>query len=97
MKTLHLLRHAKSSRKDPALDDQVRPLSKRGRTAAEAMAKYMERATIAPDIVLCSTAVRARQTLDPIAKEIKASKGSLRKRDLRSTATQTMEVSLGST
>ncbi|MGO8916480.1 MAG: SixA phosphatase family protein [Stellaceae bacterium] len=71
MKTLHLLRHAKSSWKDLALDDHERPLSKRGRAAAKDMAKYMERAKIAPDIVLCSTAIRARQTLAPIAKRVK--------------------------
>jgi len=74
MKTLHLLRHAKSSRKDPTLEDHERPLSKRGRAAAKAMARYMERTKIAPDIVLCSTAVRAKQTLDPIAKRLRPAK-----------------------
>lgn len=71
MKTLHLLRHAKSSWKDPALDDHERPLGKRGRAAAKDMARYMERAGIALDIVLCSTAIRARQTLEPIAKRVR--------------------------
>jgi phosphohistidine phosphatase len=74
MKTLHLLRHAKSSWKDPALDDHERPLNKRGRAAAKAMAKYMQQAKIAPDIVLCSTALRAKQTLDPIAKHLAPAK-----------------------
>ncbi len=71
MKTLHLLRHAKSSRDDPALADHERPLNKRGRATAKAMAKYMARTKIAPDIVLCSTAVRAKETLDPIAERLR--------------------------
>jgi phosphohistidine phosphatase len=74
MKTLHLLRHAKSSWKDPGLDDHDRPLSKRGRETAKTIAAYLRRAKIAPDLVICSTAVRARQTLDPIAKAIKRPK-----------------------
>src|SRR5215469_900221 len=71
MKTLYLLRHAKSSWKDPGLDDLDRPLNKRGRETAKTMAAYLRRSKIAPDLVLCSTAVRARQTLEPIAKAIK--------------------------
>jgi phosphohistidine phosphatase len=74
MKTLHLLRHAKSSWKDRGLDDRDRPLSKRCRETARAIAAYLRRAKIAPDLVICSTAVRARQTLDPIAKAIKPPK-----------------------
>jgi phosphohistidine phosphatase len=74
MKTLHLLRHAKSSWNDPDLDDHDRPLSKRGRETARAIAAYLRRAKIAPDLVICSTAVRARQTLDPITKAIKPPK-----------------------
>src|ERR1700716_4011728 len=69
MKSLHLLRHAKSSWKDPGLNDHDRPLSKRGRQTAKMMAAYLRRAKIAPDLVICSTAMRARQTLDPIARE----------------------------
>jgi phosphohistidine phosphatase len=66
MKSLYLLRHAKSSWKDPALNDHDRPLSKRGRQAAKIMATYLRQSKIAPDLVICSTAVRAQQTLDPI-------------------------------
>jgi len=68
MKTLYLLRHAKSSWKNARLDDHERPLNKRGRQVARRMAEYLRRTKVGPDIVLCSTAVRARQTLDPIAK-----------------------------
>jgi phosphohistidine phosphatase len=68
MKSLHLLRHAKSSWKDPGLNDHDRPLNKRGRQTAKMMATYLRRAKIAPDLVICSTAMRAQQTLDPIIK-----------------------------
>jgi hypothetical protein len=71
MKTLYLLGHAKSSWKDRGLDDLDRPLNKRGRETAKTMAAYLRRAKITPDLVLCSTAVRAKQTLEPIAKAIK--------------------------
>jgi phosphohistidine phosphatase len=64
MLTLSLLRHAKSSWDDPALEDFDRPLSKRGATAAPRMGGYMATHGLAPDLVLCSPAVRARQTLD---------------------------------
>ena len=74
MKTLHLLRHAKSSWRQVGLDDHERPLSKRGRAAARAVAKHMGRAGMAPDIVLCSTAVRTKETLEPIAKRLKPAK-----------------------
>jgi phosphohistidine phosphatase len=79
MKTLHFLRHAKSSWKDPGLDDHERPLAKGGRESAKTIAAYLRRAKIAPDLVICSTAVRARQTLDPIAKAIKPPKVVLEK------------------
>jgi phosphohistidine phosphatase len=71
MKSLHLLRHAKSSWKAPGLNDHDRPLNKRGRQTAEMMAAYLRRAKIAPDLVICSTAMRAQQTLDPIIKAAK--------------------------
>jgi phosphohistidine phosphatase len=74
MKTLHLLRHAKSSWKHADLDDHERPLSKRGRQTAKSIAADLRRAKIAPDLVICSTAVRARQTLDPIGKALKPPK-----------------------
>ena len=64
MLTLSLLRHAKSSWDDPALDDFDRPLSKRGETAAPRMGGFIEARELAPQLVLCSPALRARQTLD---------------------------------
>jgi phosphohistidine phosphatase len=67
---LYLLRHAKSSWKDPGLDDHDRPLNKRARQAAKIMATYLRRSEIRPDLVICSTATRAKQTLDPIVKAV---------------------------
>lgn len=63
MRTLSLLRHAKSSWDNPALDDHERPLTKRGTKAAVEMAKFISRERLAPERVLCSTAVRTRATL----------------------------------
>jgi phosphohistidine phosphatase len=64
MRTLHLLRHAKSSWDDPGLDDHDRPLAPRGTKAARHMASHLEDQRISVRLVLCSSAVRARQTLD---------------------------------
>lgn len=63
MKRLHLLRHAKSSWDDPDLPDHERPLAPRGEKAAVKIADHVRAAGIAPELVLCSTALRARQTL----------------------------------
>lgn len=63
---LYLLRHAKSSRDDPRLDDHERPLAPRGRKAARATACWIEEHGVRPDLVLCSSAARARATLDRV-------------------------------
>jgi phosphohistidine phosphatase len=66
MKRIYLLRHAKSSWKDASLRDHDRPLAGRGRRAARLIARHMREEGIAPELVLCSTAKRARQTLERI-------------------------------
>lgn len=66
VKRLYLLRHAKSSWKDDTLADQDRPLSGRGRKAAKRMAEYMRAEGIVPALVLCSSARRARETLERV-------------------------------
>jgi phosphohistidine phosphatase len=66
MKRLYLLRHAKSSRKDTSLPDHDRPLAARGRRAAKAIARHLRDDHLEPELVLCSTARRARETLDRI-------------------------------
>ncbi len=60
--TLLLLRHAKSSRDDPSLADMERPLNSRGEKAASRMGEYIARKKLVPDLVLCSPALRTRQT-----------------------------------
>jgi phosphohistidine phosphatase len=63
MLTLSLLRHAKSSWSDPALDDHDRPLAKRGVKAMPEIAKYLRREQLRPSLILCSSAVRTRATV----------------------------------
>ena len=64
MKTLILMRHAKSAWDDPDQKDIDRPLSARGRKAAPRMGAWLEAEKYRPDVVLCSTARRAHDTLD---------------------------------
>jgi phosphohistidine phosphatase len=66
-KRLFVLRHAKSSWDDPGLDDHERPLAPRGRRAVELIAAYLSARHIHPDLVLCSSSRRTRETLDGIA------------------------------
>ena len=64
MHTLYLLRHAKSSWDDASLPDHERPLAPRGRRDAKRIANHLAREEIEPEIVLCSSAVRTRETLE---------------------------------
>ncbi len=67
VKTLLILRHAKSSWKDPGLADHERPLNKRGRRDAPRMGERMREEGLCPDLLISSTATRARQTADRLA------------------------------
>ena len=67
MRRLHLLRHAKSSWRDAALPDHDRPLAPRGERAAARLAVWLEESEVRPQLVLCSTATRARATLAVVA------------------------------
>ena len=67
VRTLDLLRHAKSSWDDPGLPDHDRPLAPRGRRATQLLAEHLRREGIGPELVLCSTARRARETFEGIA------------------------------
>lgn len=62
--TLLLLRHAKSSWVDPTLPDHDRPLASRGRRDAKRIAKHLAGLECEPELVLCSSAVRTRETLE---------------------------------
>ena len=67
MKTLYVVRHAKSSWKYPNLDDFERPLNKRGRMNAPFMGKKIQERNIMPGLILSSPAKRARKTAMEIA------------------------------
>jgi phosphohistidine phosphatase len=72
MLRLGLLRHAKSSWKNPTMPDFDRPLATRGRVDAPLMGKAMAARGLAPDLVLCSAARRTRDTLDLVLPELKS-------------------------
>lgn len=70
MKNLLLMRHAKSSWKDDSLEDHERPLKKRGRKDAKRIAKVIHKNDLVPDVILSSSAVRSRETVDIIVKTL---------------------------
>jgi phosphohistidine phosphatase len=66
VKTLYVLRHAKSDWGDESLRDFDRPLNHRGRKAAKAVGHEMRDRGIRPDLVIASPAVRAKETLERV-------------------------------
>ena len=70
MKTVFLVRHAKSSWKDSSQKDFERPLNKRGKRDAPFMGKKLRERRVMPDLILSSPAKRAKQTAVAIAEEI---------------------------
>lgn len=71
MKTLYILRHAKSSWAEPGLADFDRPLNARGKRAAELIGAYIKKQGEAPHLILSSPAVRARETIETVLKTAK--------------------------
>ena len=67
MKTLLVLRHAKSSWNDSALDDHERPLNERGRRDAPRIGELVQEYELLPDVVISSDAVRAQLTAEALA------------------------------
>jgi phosphohistidine phosphatase len=67
MKTLTLLRHAKSTWDDPVARDFDRPLNRRGRLAARTVGKEMRAQGLLSDRIIASPAVRVRETLEEVA------------------------------
>lgn len=63
---VQVLRHAKSSWGEPGVDDHQRTLAPRGRRACAALAKHLAGIAHPPDLVLCSSAQRARETLEGV-------------------------------
>jgi phosphohistidine phosphatase len=80
VRTLSLLRHAKSSWADPTLPDPKRPLAARGRRDAKLIAKHLRRLGFEPELVLCSSAARTRETLDLVRPAFGTSTVRLEKR-----------------
>ena len=70
MKTLFLVRHAKSSRDDPSLSDRDRPLDERGKQDGPQMGKRLAKRDVKPDLLLSSPALRALTTAHLIAEEV---------------------------
>lgn len=68
MRTILLLRHAKSSWNHPELDDLDRPLNKRGKRQAPEMGKLVYTQELTPDLILSSPARRACKTAEEVAK-----------------------------
>ena len=68
MRTLYLLRHAKSSWKDLTQPDFDRPLKDRGRKAAKRIGKYLAAEKLNEPLVVCSPAVRTRETAEIVLK-----------------------------
>lgn len=72
MLKLMLLRHAKSSWDERNLDDRDRPLTRRGKQAAQAIGRVLQDRGLLPDLVLCSPARRTRDTWEIAAGELKS-------------------------
>jgi len=77
VKTLYLIRHAKSSWSNPVLTDFDRGLNKRGKRNAPFMGKRLADHGVLPDLILSSPAKRAKKTANKIAKEIGYPKGRI--------------------
>ena len=75
---LILTRHAKSDWDDPSLPDQERPLNARGRRSARALGDWLASRGYDPEEVLCSSALRTRQTWDCVAQAVFETRPDLR-------------------
>ncbi len=68
MRTLLLLRHAKSSWKNSGVSDHDRPLNKRGKRDAPRVGRLLRRKRLTPGVILSSTAKRAHRTAEEVAR-----------------------------
>ena len=78
LKTVHLLRHAKSDRDNPRIRDHERPLAKRGIKAGKLMAGLMTRTGVTVDRVYSSTSRRTRETYELVAPALNGAIASFR-------------------
>lgn len=70
MSRLYLLRHAKAGWAEPGMRDFDRPLEPLGRTDADSIGAAMRERGLVPELVLCSSATRARETHEWMARHI---------------------------
>ncbi len=82
MKTLYIIRHAKSSWKDTTLDDFDRSLNKRGKLNAPLMGDRLKSKNIVPDLILSSPAKRAKKTAKIIAEKVEYARVIVNKEDI---------------
>ena len=78
MKTLYILRHAKSSWDNPELDDFQRPLNSRGEKDAPRMGKRLRKEDVNPTLICSSPANRALTTAQLVAAELDYPTSSIR-------------------
>ena len=78
MKTLYLIRHAKSSWKFPELDDFDRPLNKRGKRDAPIMGERLQQRGIRPDAIISSPAKRAKKIAQAISQAVGFARSAIR-------------------
>jgi len=88
---LCLLRHAKSSRDDSDIDDHDRPLAARGRSAAALIAEHLLDSGLSFDLVLCSSSLRTRETLDAILSRMSPSRVILERKLYLASAASLLE------
>jgi phosphohistidine phosphatase len=67
MKTLLIMRHAKSSWEESEMHDHDRPLNKRGKLNAPRMGRLLREQDLVPELILTSSARRARDTAEAVA------------------------------
>ena len=78
MKTIYLMRHAKSSREDPALPDRERTLTERGQKDALLMATVLKDRHVQVDALIASPAIRALTTANIVADQINVPQKNIR-------------------
>jgi len=92
--TLILIRHTKSDWDDPAVEDHDRPLNERGRLSAPRIGAFLAARGFVPDAVLCSTALRTRQTWDGIAAQLPGGLDPIYRRSLYLAEPETLLASI---
>lgn len=77
MKTLYIVRHAKSSWSNPDLIDLDRPIMEKGKKGLSRVIAFLQEESVAPDLIISSHAVRAVQTSTEIAQSLQVQKENI--------------------